>query len=80
MVIEPKEVASVLVFISPSRSQFARSTDDDPALFAGHGLRIQGCDAFNLGPMSGFAIPWIAGYHAVVVQEMKVSFPWVFFA
>ena len=41
---------------------------------------IQGRDTFNLGPMSGLAIPWIAGYHAILIQEMKVSFSWVFFA
>jgi hypothetical protein len=80
MVMEPKEVASVLIFIFPSRSQFARSTDDGPALLTSDGFRIQGCDVFDLGPMSGFAIPRIAGYHAVIVQEMQVSFPWVFLA
>jgi hypothetical protein len=45
---------------------------DSPALFTGHGLRVLGSDAFNLGAVSGFAIPGITGDHAILVQKVQV--------
>lgn len=41
-------------------------------------MRVQGRDTLYFGSMSSFTIPWVASYHATIVQEMKVSFPGVF--
>jgi len=46
-----------------------------PALFTGHGLRVLGSDAFDLGAVGGFAIPRIAGDHAMLVQKVQVLTP-----
>jgi hypothetical protein len=40
------------------------------ALFAGHGFRALGSDAFDICTMSSFPIPGIAGDHTVLVQKV----------
>jgi hypothetical protein len=49
-----------------------RFPHEGQALFTGHGLRFPGSDAFDLGAVSGFAIPGITGDHTILVQKVQV--------
>jgi hypothetical protein len=44
------------------------------AFIAGHGFGLLRRDAFNFGTVSGFTVAGITSDHAVLVQEMQVSF------
>lgn len=48
----------------------SRLSDKGPTLFAGDSSRILRCDSLILGTVRRLTVAWIAGDHAVFVQEV----------
>ena len=63
------------VFPAPSSGRTypcPRLPQEGQTLFTGHSLRVPASDAFDIGAVSGFAIPGITGDHAILVQKVQI--------